>query len=199
MRRTTATVLTALLSSLPLAVGVLPAHAESVTVDDQTDDVSDNRWQGSSEHDTVDIVHTTLDHQPKSVVLRIDVVEMAGPRGNPLFAEGRLRLPDGSDRWVTLGLDGRGGKTMELEDDDNEPVACDGLKGAFRRDTDRAVMSVPRSCLGDPEWVRFNAGMRLSWGLVSARDDARRPTGMDLPQQYLRRLGPEKVRPGEVR
>ncbi|MCH1867046.1 hypothetical protein [Nocardioides sp. CFH 31398] len=199
MRRTTAGVLTALLAGPALALGAVPAHAESVTVDDPTGDVSDNRWEASSEHDTVDVVHTTLDHQAARIVFRIDVVALAGPRGDPLSAEGRLRLPDGTDRWLTLALDGRGGKTMELEDDADEPVACEGMKGAFRRDTDRVVMSLPRSCVGDPEWVRFTAGMRLSWGLVSARDDARRPTSMDLPQQYLRRLGPEEVRPGEVR
>lgn len=115
-----------------------------------------------------------------------------------MTAEGRLRLPGGQERWMVLEADGHGGKTVEVQDADRTPLPCAGATGALRPDTDQVVVAVPRTCLGDPEWVRYGAGMSMSWGLVSSRDDARSDEVFSLPQDFKRRLGTEKIRPGRV-
>lgn len=62
----------------------------------------------------------------------------------------------------------------------DEVLDCDGLRGRALLRRERVVVTVPRACIGRPDWIRFGAWMRHETPTVNVIDDARLTAGFLL-------------------
>lgn len=100
-----------------------------------------------------DIVWVRTAHRAKNVVVTIRVRELlAGSNGAAvLIKASKQRRP-----YVLSGYAGHGTKFVVLTKgvSGNQKVTCHGLRLSMEPRNDVIRASVPRSCLGDPRWVR---------------------------------------------
>jgi hypothetical protein len=169
---------------LPLLVVALhaaPAAAASLTVRDATGDM----WileEGSDDPDPAphariaDIVRTTYRHTQDRVVVRARFVELA-PVGRRFTLWVGLLDQDG--RETTVGVRAtrrdRDGRTILMGARGREIECAVRHRIDYRDDVVR--IEVPRSCLGDPARLRFNA-LSEQWGrrlLLANLDDGLTP------------------------
>lgn len=199
MRRTTATVLTALTTLGALAATVVPASAEVVTVEDATqNDVAGfsgglDRAAGISDVYT-NIVRTILDYRRTTVVMKVEIVDVAKNYSSEL--QGQINTPDGGEYLARVQY-GPEQPTLAFLQDLGSPggeIQCD-VRAAVKVEADQVVVQVPRSCLGKPETVQFGARTLTAVGGFTLVDDARRkqrPTSIEQPIK----IGPRKVARG---
>lgn len=156
------------------------ASAQSWSLADAVGDVVKDAGDGSVT--TVvnqaqgDVVRTTISHTRTKVVIRIRM--RAVPRGDwAAFAE--VRTPRTSFDLTQVKIDG--GRFFQVsKTNGGRPVRC--AAKSSRIDRTALVLTVARSCLGNPRTVRAGAGVVVFEGEDTAYgDDAlRRAIGDDL-------------------
>lgn len=165
--RTTSAVAALTGAAALLLAGVVPASAASWTHEDAVGDVqyySFNDRTGKETGPDPDPANTDTDvtsfgarHAARRVVLQAtlrDITEASGAivyriRTDAHTYEAVQRL--GTDRWMAPGF--------ELARADRErPQDCTGVRRSVDRTTEQVMVSIPRSCLGLPAWVRAGAG-----------------------------------------
>ena len=109
-----------------------------------------------------DITRFTARHRHRRVSARMTFAALeAGPKKPWAYHRFVFVTEDGGHELVgTVGVDGGGGQgTWEL---DGRRVTCRGLRHSIDYRADEVRVSVPRSCLGRPAWVRVG-GSSASW------------------------------------
>ncbi|GAA1918854.1 hypothetical protein GCM10009737_20430 [Nocardioides lentus] len=187
-----------------LAVTSVPAHAESVGVDDPVGDVVNGRFRAGVPADdfneeNTDIRRTVLDHRRSVVVTRLRMVDVEASVVPQVTV--RLRTPSGATFSARMapGTDVRKVVTLTKDVADGEEAArvCDGLRGSLLPEADELVVAVPRPCLANPRTIRFGALVRnpIPQTSVNSYDDARLTGGVN-PIDYETPIGRREVRRG---
>ncbi|MCH1866939.1 hypothetical protein [Nocardioides sp. CFH 31398] len=184
--------LVVLLMSTALATWglVSPAAAEVEVHDDPRGDVV--RVQRGAVA-SADVLRLRGEHAGSSLTVAMDLVDLTD---REMFIALQVRSPTGADYTVEVGRDEDGEKTLLMARSTRRGttgVDCRGLAGRFFARQDRVVVTVPRSCLKRPRWVRFGALAAASSSGPSRiyADDARRDGGRfrdDRPVLGQRRL-----------
>lgn len=170
--------LAVLLLSTVLATGaaVSPAAAEVEVHDDPRGDVV--RVQRGAVA-SADVLRLRGEHAGSSLTVAMDLVDLTD---RDMFVALQVRTPTGADYTVEVGRDEGGDKGSFMSRDTRRgstAVDCPGLTGRFFARQDRVVVTVPRTCLNRPRWVRFGALAAASSSGPSRiyADDARRDGG----------------------
>ncbi|WP_244929994.1 hypothetical protein [Nocardioides sp. W7] len=158
-----ATLLTALTLLATPVVAAGSAQAGSWSHRDAKGDVvrgsaaGDGAVEDPSDQAT-DITRLKVNHGPGKVTVTLVVRDL---KGGDHAVVGRLVTPEG-DYSVTY-LRSADLKMFTLTDDaagaDTPDVPCRGKRISFDASGDRIRITVPRTCLGSPKWVRVGAGL----------------------------------------
>lgn len=164
-----------------------PAHADRWTYDDAAGDVThmvETETSLSIEavpaQENGDIVHVAVDHRRKKAIVE---VRTRTPITGPFGAHVELRTP--GHRFALMWMRVPGMSGVELMDfnthRDDPTVRCPGLKRKLVADRTALRLSVPRSCLDDPRWLRVGVSL-TTFALYTdeSYDDDGLRTGMTL-------------------
>jgi hypothetical protein len=165
LRRPVAVLLAAAVSPF---IGVAAAQAGEITVVDSIGDVRryDNqtgRPRLAPEVTNGDFTRVTYNHRLHRVVLKaeyVDLLEPQAPRRNDyslLAFATRMRTNEGAYRVAYTIGDSDLPEGMSLVTKRRGATRCDGLSHRIDYEANTIKMSVPRSCLGGPRWVRFTS------------------------------------------
>ncbi|WP_299052177.1 hypothetical protein [uncultured Nocardioides sp.] len=171
MRRTTATVLTVLTTLGALAATMAPASAEVVTVEDGINDVQyfSGRDLGIRT-DYVDISSTTVDHRANNIVMTVGILDV--DKTTDFEVQGALKT--GGRLYLARLQYAPGGSNVFLQDGDTGDELRCAVKGAVKEMASTVVLTVPRSCVGDPARVRFGSRTIDAGDGFTLIDDGRR-------------------------
>lgn len=148
-----------------------PALAESTSHSDATQDVlryTSDGWVPAPHNRTADITRFTAAHDRGAVTSTVHVRKLAGQWNMIWF----IRTSD-KVRY-DLGIVHYDG-TRELKlMKDRQKVPCPGLTKKIRAGADEVTVSVPRTCLDKPRWVRVGptAGALSADGSTTYSDNA---------------------------
>jgi hypothetical protein len=160
-----------------LVLGATPAQAGQQTTKDVAHDVFKVVLpSGNSRVVPKDKVHDVIRagavHRGARLTLWLEVRRLAG--GDSIA---HFDVKTSGDRWQ-LYYDTRVSPAYtSLFHGLVEVLDCDGLRGRKLPRKDRVEVSVPRSCIGNPSWVRFGATMGRETNTVVLIDDARLDAG----------------------
>ncbi|MGZ4493091.1 MAG: hypothetical protein ACXVWU_00190 [Nocardioides sp.] len=157
------------LASVVAGVVLLPtaAFAQAVTVTDPKKD----SWEQTQDPATGAITYTQAGSAPNSditsvrvrhttgrVIVRTNFVSLA-QNGQGVVLEAAIRTDEGLRRnaWVVKDP-AKAGYVVVLHKPTGAAVGCSGLTGSIDWAGDAVVVSVPRSCLSAPRWVRVAVG-----------------------------------------
>lgn len=138
-----------------------PANAEREVLRDTTSDVWSPEGPGAfSEEGSVvntDIKRTTIRHQDRFIVVKVRYVELKKRASDEVTFYGYLRTDRRRTYEVVIEADwlGRGADYILRKYSTGTPVDCDRIHGRTRFGVEVLRVSIPRSCLGKPRWVRF--------------------------------------------
>lgn len=157
-------------------LGPPPAHAGRQTTTDAAHDVYRVPVGGTPRLDrddrAHDIVRAGAVHNGPTLQLWLQVRRLG--RG-AYVATWDVRTP--TSRWV-LHYDRRVTPAYtSLFHGLSEVLDCDGLRGRTLPRRDRVVVTVPRACIGRPQWIRFGASMGRETKTYHLIDDARIDAG----------------------
>jgi hypothetical protein len=147
-----------------------------------------------------DIRRLTVDHGPETIALSLSMKRVKRGDGDTSYLL-RLRVP-GGDRWnvrvsgqftgepVYVALLGTLAPNAcgEVLPDSN-PTPCTGLTGLVDPRLDRVEVSLPRACVGNPDWVRVGAESYVhifadGHGSYASWTDTWSPDGATAPGSY---------------
>ena len=160
-------------ATLSVPAGASTSTATSkVSLTDATGDV----WSiGEGEHEeyrpaadmpTADVVRAEVQHRRGRVVVRMDFTDLR--REDPASYTAMIITPEkmraafvmtGPRRWA--------GKHM-LVNGNYGNVRCPGFEHSVDYDADQVVMTLPRTCLGRPRWVRVSMANSMFKGDTEA-------------------------------
>ncbi len=184
--------------AIAVALGTVPAHAEKWTHKDARGDVvrttlsdSSSTPQPAPEQSSVDITKVVAKHGRHTLTITVRT-RTRMPRA--LMAFSTIRTPGKRFMLFSMRLPGMGNSTSLLNfsgGGDDPEVRCRGLKRSL--DSSKTVMtvSVPRSCLGNPRWIRFSAHLS-SFDAASADESSFEDDGL---RTGLSVYGAEKMSP----
>lgn len=179
----------ALLLSLLLAGGTValaaPAHADRWTYDDAVGDVTHQvetptsiSVEAAPEQVNGDISQVVVEHRRAKVV--VDVRTRA-PITGPFIAGLGLRTPGHRLALMWVRMPGMSSTDLMDFNDEDLTVHCRGLKRKLTAGRTSIRFWVPRSCLGNPRWVRVGVTLSTLDMLTEASyDDDGLRTGMPL-------------------
>jgi hypothetical protein len=145
-------------------VGIAPARAAEITVTDATGDVRNaNNGNPTPTVNNGDFTQVTYNHRRARVVITGDYVDLEQPRSTPqgedtsLFFATRMRTDEDVYRVAFTGADSSepGGET-ELFGRRGRRVRCD-VEHNIDYLSNSIRVSIPRSCLSRPNWIRFTS------------------------------------------
>ncbi|WP_162599969.1 hypothetical protein [Nocardioides solisilvae] len=150
----------------PGAAGAAGQPPSRVVVVDGTGDVwrADRRtdeWWEVGDVPEIDLRRTVVRHTADRVVVQSRFVDLQ-PGNRTTFWVG-FALPGRTfafSRIVARRGQARGGHNL-LREPGGAKIDCDGLGHFVDRDLDLVTIEVPRSCLGEPAWVRANVSAQL--------------------------------------
>ena len=159
----------ALTAAAALVVGA-PATASAQTWqhDDPAGDVYHSHYDDNTEEETEaidpsvtegDVVHTTVAHNPRKIVVTTRYRELTAPTGEAdamYFV--LVKTNEKVRRVVTVAADvdhPRG--VARLQKYDGHRARCRGLARSIDYTANTVTISVPRSCVSKPRWVRVAA------------------------------------------
>lgn len=159
--------------ALPIAVGSA-AHAETWSRTDSAGDVLalssdvDGAGQRDPHNRTADIRRVSVRHAARTVIITLRVRDL---RGGDSMLLGAVATPD--ERYDLMVMRGSDFRMFMLEPSSSEPdgagSTCRGKRLEHATAQDRIRITIPRSCLGDPAWVRVGATY-LTGPLLSSVD-----------------------------
>ena len=129
-----------------------PAGADTAQWADGAGDMwAQDRLTPAPDESEADIRKVSVRHGPQNVVIRVRYYRLEG--GNFMDPiRGVVRTPDGSERRVKLSNDGDF-SDVSVADPSRKVVRCRAT-GELDLDRYAALLTIPRSCLGEPRWVR---------------------------------------------
>lgn len=172
--------LTAVAAATTLGLTGGAAHAETQVRDDPAGDTVAPSITRVSPQSSADIVRLTGNHGADRLKFTFDLVDLTP--GELVNVSARFLSPGGRDHYLTLTRNTQG-KIISLvrNDGDRGELPCAGAAGSVLNAKDRVIVSVPRTCIGNPRSVRFGGGVFATTqftarGIIptSAVDDARR-------------------------
>jgi len=179
--------------------GSVPAHADSITTTDRSGDVwALNTGPGPSDHTRVpkrrqaDIRRTVIDHRAHRVVIRTSFFELRR-QGRYLNVAGRLRTNTGLVRYASVLAGPRSmphrwrGRSFLARRAGAKPTDC-STRHRINYTTNRVVLRIPRTCLGNPRWVQGGFGVATLTGNQFYADDAASPGPAARFRGYGRRI-----------
>jgi len=164
-RRTrAATLLTALTLIATPVVAAGSAHAGSWSHKDARGDVmsvsmvADGGVAKDPTDKATDITRISVNHGRGKVTVTLKVRDVTGGDTAVL---GRLVTPDGDYEAMVIRSGGMRLFTLADGSVDSDPTdtPCRGKKVTFDTKRDRIRLTVPRTCLGSPKWVRVGAAL----------------------------------------
>lgn len=171
----------AALATATLVLGLAsPAHAASTVRDDARNDVV----RGHADSDSVtpapranqgDVRRFVVAHRSSDVVVTARFNDLVrGRQFQVSFLE--LVTPTlGRNLEISVEPGGPAQGTVEFTNRASRTVRCDGLTTRIDWSTNVIRATVPRSCLGNPRWVRAGYGfLRVNYNLDIWMDDAHR-------------------------
>jgi hypothetical protein len=109
-------------------------------------------------HRNGDIVGITVRHAATEVLLRVKVAHLARPTSTgPGYRLAILLRTDAAATWVIE--DELQGKPTFYTEPGAERLECDGLDRSIDVREGQVRLSIPRSCLVDPQWVRLDVAL----------------------------------------
>ncbi|WP_193609992.1 hypothetical protein [Nocardioides lijunqiniae] len=137
---------------------------------------------------TADVTRTVVDHQADQLVVQTRVRQL-GRSGYRLMI-GEILTSDGRRLDLTVDYSKRPiGEAFSLtRSASGADVACPAATWSATRSTKQVTATIPRSCLGDPAWVRVGLGM------VAAPRNLRTSVGDD--SRLSGRIGDEHIKLG---
>lgn len=173
-----------------------PAQAQVVGRTDATGDVTVSTCDSNDENCTdvlaptakqPDIIRAVSSHTSTQVKAFVKYAEL-GPAGTRLH---QMRVVTGAGRHVRLTLvtvDGRMVVRDLTRDSDNRKIACSGLVAKVDNSLNTVLLSVPRSCIGNPGYVRVGFGGAI-FNETNWRSDDANVSGISSSSTDLK-LGP---------
>jgi len=109
-----------------------------------------------------DIVRTVVDHRPDRLVVQARVRELSRSGYRLFIAE--ILTSEGKRFELTVDFSTKpiAARVTLTRFSSSADVECPGATWALTRSVNRVQASVPRSCLGDPGWVRVGLGVVAS-------------------------------------
>ncbi|HTW17134.1 MAG TPA: hypothetical protein VMF51_18535 [Nocardioides sp.] len=204
MRRSLTTTVALVTTTLTLLATAGTAHAGSWTHRDARGDVfrasmSDAVATADPADRTSDITRFGVRHSARKVTLTLSLRDL---RGGSAMTLGRLVTPT-NDYQATV-LRSADLRVFSLVDtaDETEELPCRGKRASYDNRRDRITITIPRTCLGSPTWVRAGAGyargdlMSLDENSTMTFDEAlRRGSKRSVTQTDTLKVG-KKVRVG---
>lgn len=152
-----------------VALAAAPAQAQQSSTRDAARDVTVFRGEGGTTTRAVikngDIRRTTIAHKAGKVTLRVSFRDLA-KKGNGLLQYTDIRTP--TSRYDLSVFAGPGNWAGA------HPSSCAGAAHKINYRTNVFTYAIPRSCLGDPRWVRVGFATATYEGDNQRVDDARR-------------------------
>ncbi len=129
---------------------------------------------------TTDIVGTVVDHRAERLVLKVRLRRLVLADYRFVIAGIRTSDSQSYDAMLDLSRTSTGSRVLVVGDATSS--TCRGTSWHLSRATGTVTMTIPRTCLGDPRWVRVGLGMvSTSKDFSTTRaDDSRRRGGLDL-------------------
>jgi len=169
----------AIAAAATLVLAPAVAHADTDVHTDFTGDVVSTSFSSNTEEWTPeptrtegDIVSTRVSHLDRKVRIKIKLAALSRTgRGWDFYYVLRTNI---GKRYLDLDATrGRWAGKPRLTNANDKTVSCTGLSRSIDYVNDAVLVVIPRSCLGNPRWVRVGIG---SIGLGSTKvfvDDAR--------------------------
>lgn len=162
--------LAALAGAAALSAGLAaPAHAEQWARTDARGDVTSSTncdAEGSSCTDTIDaaakqpdVLRVVTTHTTDRVKVYARYAEMTS--GGLRVHQFRVYTNEGVRRRLTVVLDDGRVVYNQLDRDSGSKVACAGLRRSIDYGANTVALSIPRSCLSNPRWVRVGFGSMI--------------------------------------
>ncbi|MFC5731412.1 MULTISPECIES: hypothetical protein [Nocardioides] len=162
----------AAITTLILAPGV--AHADSWTHTDPARDVVAFDDEGAEtpapEVERGDIRRVRITHSSTRVRIRYTMRETFGANHGLVHA---IRTPRNQFWLVRFRADGLRHNGLFLDQGEKE-IRCRGIDWSIDRARATVIVSVPRSCLGRPRWVRAGVGVQSVGADAAHVDDGLR-------------------------
>jgi hypothetical protein len=156
-------VLASLLASSALASPLVlagTAHAETWSHRDAVRDVvalsevdDEEVATPAPKNRRADVRRISVAHSAETITITMRLRDLAG--GNK-SASTMLRGPESLAFAAVTRVDGKTRVQVQSYKDDG-PVRCRGAEGMFRPRRDTVTLTIPTSCLGNPDWVRLQA------------------------------------------
>ena len=157
----------ALALQLPLSVLIAPTTASAaedpvsrVVLEDPTGDVwaiaegENEEWVSAGDVPTADVVRAVVRHGRHKVVVTLTFTDLRRVEPQSYAATIMSRQQYGAV-FVTAGP-GRWRGRHQLVNSTLADVRCPKLTHSISYDTEQVTVSVPRSCVGRPKWVRVD-------------------------------------------
>ncbi len=130
-------------------------HSQTDIIDEETGEFIEGEFTIAPENTDTDVSRIRVSHRTHRISLRTtlrDITRRSGFLVYDVRTDGRRysvmqRL--GKDRLFPA---------FDLSRANGRRVKCAGLTRTVDRTTNRATVSIPRRCLGRPDWVRIGAG-----------------------------------------
>jgi hypothetical protein len=153
-----------LLLAILVAASTSPAHAQRVTVDDDKGDVwSFAGTPGDYTHDgsikNADLDELQMRHRDRDLVVRAHYVELKKKVSTAMNFWFYVRTDQRETFEVRLQIWGRDGSSSAHIGDywTTEQIDCAALRNRIRFGANTVRVRVPRSCIGDPRWIKVQS------------------------------------------
>lgn len=150
-----------LVGAAPAALGLEDTPSRVVLRDAPADvwrvDVRTSEWTLVGDLPAADVRVARINHRVRAVTIRTRFADLRRAGVQRHWAG--IATPD-DDFFVEVTTRPRrpDGRHVLYDGAAGEKVACAGLSHRVDYATDRVTARVPRQCLGDPKWVKVNAG-----------------------------------------
>jgi len=146
-----ATSVTALLASAAVADVDKPAEGAG----DVSIVASSGDTYASEQSVNVDVTRHSVSHG-KKITIKSRYTDLATPsKGDLIALLTWLKVKNGTEYSFTLGATKNDKSGTPRLFSNNTQLTCKGMSVKFDYDAETVVASVPRSCLGDPAWLRY--------------------------------------------
>lgn len=169
MSRTISAAIVAAVSAAAVIAPAGAAFASSAAINDSVNDTWENvwdeetqtsSWEDSGSYDNIDVDRVVVSHSDRRIEIKVKyaALKKTGPNfyafGILRFDEGKswmlgVDTADGPDGWDTHGFAMPHGAQSGRGD-----APCEGVKGSVNFADDVMIVSAPRSCMGNPRWVK---------------------------------------------
>ena len=159
--------LVALILPATAILAVPAAHAERVVTHDATGDADsimsdfeEEVFTPAPDHSAVDITRTVVAHGARRVSVEVDYRDLTRRFGQAQYV--KVQTPEARfDIEVARNLGQRASVSITRRSR-GDVVRCPALRASYDTGVDRIGLSIPTSCLRNPEWVRIGV---LSLGI----------------------------------